>query len=30
MNKMSEELLSQDPDFWHIVTNQGVDELINF
>ena len=29
MNKISEEPFGQDPDIWHIVTDQGVDELIN-
>ena len=30
MNKISEECFGQDPDIWHIVTDQGIDELINF
>ena len=30
MNEISEEPLGLDPDILHIVTDQGVDELINF
>ena len=30
MNEISEEPLWLDPDIWHIVTDQGVDEMINF
>ena len=30
MNKISEELLWLGSSYWHIVTEQGVDELINF
>ena len=30
MNKISGETLGKAPDIWHIVTDQGVDEHINF
>ena len=30
MNKISEDRFGSDPDIWHIVPDQGVDELINF
>ena len=30
MNKISEEPLRLGSDIWHIVTDQGVDKLINF
>ena len=30
MNEISEESLWLGPDIWHVVTDQGVDELINF
>ena len=30
MNKISEKQFGKDPDISHIVTDQGVDELINF
>ena len=30
MNKITAEHLRLDPDIWHIVLDQGVDELINF
>ena len=29
MNKISEERFGLDSDIWHIVTDQGVDELSN-
>ena len=29
MNKIIEEQFGYDPDIWHIVTDQAVDELIN-
>ena len=30
MNKISEDHFGSDPDIWHIVTDQGVDELTKF